>query len=74
MAKPFALPPGVEPSRVEVLLEALQATYRDPAFLQEAETMRLVFAPKTHTMIQEILAQVLDTPEAVVQRYKEIIQ
>ena len=74
MAKPFALPPGVEPARVEVLREALQATYRDPAFLEEAGNMRLEFSPKIHTEIQDILSEVLNTPVAAVQRYKEIIQ
>ena len=36
MAKPFALPPGVDAGRVAVMRAALAATYRDPAFLEEA--------------------------------------
>ena len=47
MAKPFTLPPGVDPSRVEVMRTALAATYRDQALLDEARAMKLEFQPKT---------------------------
>lgn len=74
MAKPFALPPGVEASRVNVLREALQATYADPALLQEASAMRLHFQPKTATEIQRLLNEVLDTPEDLVAKFNKIIE
>jgi hypothetical protein len=74
MAKPFALPPGVDPARVDVLRTALHATYRDPAFLQEARAMRLDFQPKDAAQIQQILNDVLATPPEVAAKYREIIQ
>lgn len=74
MAKPFALPPGVDTARVEALRTALTATYRDAAFLDEARAMKLEFQPKTAAQIQEILNEVLATPPAVAARYREIIQ
>ena len=74
MAKPFTLPPGVAPARVELLRAALQATYRDPAFLEEARVMRLDFQPKDAGQIQQILSEVLATPPDVAAKYREIIQ
>ena len=74
MAKPFAAPHGVDPARVELLRTALQATYRDAAFLEEARAMRLEFQPKDATEIQQILSEVLATPPDVAAKYREIIQ
>ncbi|MBI3049804.1 MAG: hypothetical protein HYY76_15975 [Acidobacteria bacterium] len=74
MAKPFALPPGVAPARVEALRGALAATYRDPVFLEEAKAMRLEFQPKDAAEIQRILNHVLATPPEVAAKYREIIQ
>jgi tripartite-type tricarboxylate transporter receptor subunit TctC len=74
MAKPFALPPGVDPARVEMLRAALAATYRDAAFLAEARAMKLEFQPKDAGQIQQILTDVLATPPDVAAKYREIIQ
>jgi tripartite-type tricarboxylate transporter receptor subunit TctC len=73
MAKPFALPPGVEESRVRVMRSALMATYRDPAFLEEARTLKLEFQPKTTDEIQALLNDVLSTPRDVALKYGQII-
>ena len=75
MAKPFALPPGVDPARVQVMRDALHATYRDPAFLEEAKAMKLEFQPKTAAEIQQILNDVLATPpDIAAQSTARIIQ
>jgi len=74
MAKPFALPPGVDASRVQVLRDALLATYRDPAFLEEAKAMNLEFQPKDAEQIQQILKEVLATPPDIAAKYRHIIQ
>ena len=74
MAKPFALPPGVNAGRVEVMRAALLATYRDPAFLEEARAMKLEFQPKDANQIQQILSEVLATPPEIAAKYRHIIQ
>ena len=74
MAKPFALPPGVDASRVQVMRSALSATYQDPAFLEEARAMKLEFQPKTPTEIQQVLNEVLATPPDIAAKYRQIIQ
>jgi hypothetical protein len=74
MAKPFTMPPGVDPARVELMRAALAATYADPSFLEEARVMRLEFQPKDAAQIQQILNDVLSTPPDVAAKYREIIQ
>jgi tripartite-type tricarboxylate transporter receptor subunit TctC len=74
MAKPFTLPPAVDPARVEVMRTALTATYHDAALLNEARAMKLDFQPKTAEQIRQILDDVLATPPAVAAKYREIIQ
>ncbi len=74
MAKPFALPPGVDPVRVEEMRTALAATYRDAAFLEEARAMRLDFQPKDAAGIQQVLDIVLATPPHIAAKYRQIIQ
>ncbi len=66
--------PGVDPARVHVMRDALQATYRDPAFLEEAKVMNLEFQPKTPDQIQQILSDVLATPPEIAAKYRHIIQ
>jgi tripartite-type tricarboxylate transporter receptor subunit TctC len=74
MAKPFALPPGVDPARVGIMRDALQATFRDPELLAEAKLMNLEFQPKTADEIQQILTEVLATPSSMAAKYRQIIQ
>lgn len=74
MAKPFAMPPGVDERLVEVMRAALTATYRDPGFLEEARAMKLDFQPKDAAGIQKVLDEVLATPPGIAAKYREIIQ
>jgi tripartite-type tricarboxylate transporter receptor subunit TctC len=73
MSKPFSLPPGVDAARVALMRDALQATYRDPAFLEEAATMNLDFQPKDAAGIQAVLDDVLATPPAIAAKYRAIV-
>lgn len=73
MAKPFAVPPGVDEGRVQVLRHALLSAYQDPTFRTEARAMNLHFVPKTAPEIQAILDEVLATPPDIVARLTKII-
>jgi len=43
--RPYALPPGVSPDRVQVWQKAFEDTLRDPVFLAEAEKSKLTLDP-----------------------------
>ena len=74
ISKAFSMPPGVDEGRLQVMRAALMATYRDPAFLGEARTMKLDFQPKSSTEIQAVLDEVLATPPAIAAKYRQIVQ
>lgn len=73
ISKTFVAPPGIPPLRLQALQAALAAAYRDPELLAEARTARLDLQPKTPEQVREILADLLNTPPAISERYKQIL-
>ena len=73
MSKPFAMPPGVDPNLVAVMRVALLSTFADPTFQEEAVTMHLEFQPKDAAGIQQVLTDVLATPQPIADKYRAII-
>jgi hypothetical protein len=74
MAKPFALPPGVDERRLRVMRYVLRAAYHDPAFLAEAEAMRFHFQPKKAAETYHVSSEVLAAPPDIAAKYRKIIQ
>jgi tripartite-type tricarboxylate transporter receptor subunit TctC len=73
--RPFFLPPDVPPARVEALRRAFDATMRDPAFLAEAEQMKIDVSPMAGEEVQALIAQVHHTtPTDVVERVRAIME
>ena len=60
MAKPFALPPGVEPARSRSFA-TLSSDVPRSRLPEEARVMNLEFQPKTADQIQQVLGEVLAT-------------
>ena len=73
MSKPFAMPPGVDPNLVAVMRVALLSMFADPTFQEEAVTMHLEFQPKDAAGIQQVLTDVLATPQPIADKYRAII-
>jgi len=65
MGRPFAAPPGVPKDRTEALRKAFAETMADPAFLAEAEKVKLEITPvsgeQIASLVQEVYANT--TPE-----------
>jgi tripartite-type tricarboxylate transporter receptor subunit TctC len=66
--RPFFLPPDVPPARVEALRRAFDATMRDPAYLAEADKMKIDVDPLSGEKVAELIRLVLATPPAVAER------
>ena len=73
IARPFAAPPGVPAERVALLRRAFDATMKDPAFLAEAERLRLEIDPLTGEQVQEVVREVLATPAPVLRRIQGVL-
>jgi tripartite-type tricarboxylate transporter receptor subunit TctC len=67
-ARPFAAPPGIPGERAAALRQAFEATLRDPAFIAEAEKLKLEPELVTAGEIEELLRRIYAAPPPVVAR------
>jgi tripartite-type tricarboxylate transporter receptor subunit TctC len=69
--RPFILPPGTPPDRVDLLRKAFDATVADPAFRADAEKLSLDVAPATGVRVQDLVAKLYAAPASVVARARK---
>src|SRR5262249_54540265 len=73
IARPFVAPPGLAPARLATLREAVEATVRDPEFLEDAKrgqnNIRFTTAPR----MEEIIAHTYATDPPVVQKVRSLM-
>ena len=70
--RPLLLPPGVPQSRVDALRKAFDETMKDPEFLADARTQTFDILPVPGEKLQQLAAEVVKTPDAVIVRSKEL--
>jgi tripartite-type tricarboxylate transporter receptor subunit TctC len=70
----YIAPPGVPAPRLAILRTAFLATMKDPQFLADADKTGIDIAPLDGGKIQELIARLAATPDAVVQRAKRAIR
>ena len=68
MGRPFLAPPGVPADRLAALRKAFMATMQDPAFLAEAEKIKLEIRPVSGEAVQKLVAEVYASPPEVVKK------
>jgi len=73
MARPVVLPPEVPADRVAALQSAFEATMKDPAYLEEARKIRLDTNWLGSRELTEQVRLVQQTPQAVVDRLRELL-
>jgi len=73
LGRPYIAPPGVPVDRVELLQQAMMATFKDPEFLAEAEKLNLgVNVPRSAEETKRIVDEAYATPPAIVARLRHI--
>jgi len=73
MGRPFAAPPGVPAERVAALRTAFDKTMADPAFKADAAKAKQELNPKSGAEIQKIIAKIFTTPQAQIDKLKQIV-
>jgi tripartite-type tricarboxylate transporter receptor subunit TctC len=68
MGRPFFMPAGTPKAYVEVMRKAFDETLKDPAFLADAEKIRLEVDPVTGAKMQNMIKQAFDTPKALIEQ------
>jgi tripartite-type tricarboxylate transporter receptor subunit TctC len=72
--RPFFVPPGVPAERIEALRRAFDSTMKDPAFLADAEKLKLDIDPLTGKQVAELVAQVAATPPDIAARVRTALE
>jgi tripartite-type tricarboxylate transporter receptor subunit TctC len=73
LGRPYLMPPGVPKDRVAAMQAAFEATFADPEFLKEANSIGLsTGSPRTGAEIQEFMARVFATEQRTLDRLIEI--
>lgn len=72
---PVLAPPGLPAARVALLRKAFDAAMKDPALHDEAKRRGMdVSSPTSGEEVQKLVAAMLETPDSVVETYKESIR
>jgi tripartite-type tricarboxylate transporter receptor subunit TctC len=66
MARPYAAPPGIPDDRRQALIDAFNATMKDPEFLADADKLKADVSPVSAGEIERLLADVYATPKDIV--------
>jgi hypothetical protein len=74
VGRPFFLPQNVPADRVAALREAFDKTMKDPAYLAEAEKLKIDVDPMNGAELAAFVAQVLKTPDATVARVRKALE
>jgi tripartite-type tricarboxylate transporter receptor subunit TctC len=74
LGRPYLAPPGVPAERVAILRKAFMDTMADKEFLAEAEKAQLEITPVAGEAVQKLVAEVYQTPPAIVHKAAEILR
>jgi len=74
LGRPFLAPPGVPAERLAALRKAFMDTMADKEFLAEADKAQLEITPIGGDAVQKLVAEVYQTPPAVVQKAADILR
>jgi tripartite-type tricarboxylate transporter receptor subunit TctC len=72
--RPFFLPPNVPAPRVEALRRAFDATMKDPAYLAEADKLKIEVDPLTGEEVAALVERVSRTPPDTVARVRTAME
>ena len=70
---PFLAPPGIPADRAAMLRKAFDETMKDPAFLAEAAQALLEVAPVGGEELQQLIADIYQTPKDVVEKTRALV-
>jgi len=72
LGRPFLMPPGTPKPLVDAIRRAFDATMRDPAFLADAEKVRLEVEPVSGSDMERMVREAYATPKSIILRAAEL--
>ena len=74
VGRPILTTPGVPQDRVAALRKAFDDTFKDKAFLAEAEKQKMDISPMSGAELQKIVAATVEMPDSIIAMVKAAIQ
>jgi tripartite-type tricarboxylate transporter receptor subunit TctC len=74
LGRPFLAPPGIPAARAEALRTAFMDTMHDKDFLAEAEKAQLEITPIDGAGVQKLVADLYQSPSAIVKKAAELLK
>ncbi len=74
ITRPYSVPPGTPPDRVQMLRRAFMATMQDPAFLADANKAKLDINPMSGETLEKIVAGFFEVDAAILPKLKALLQ
>jgi tripartite-type tricarboxylate transporter receptor subunit TctC len=74
VGKAILAPPGVPAATVTVLRRAFDTMAKDPEYIADTEKLQLEVDPMTGERLQQMIAHVMATPSAVIERAKSVLK
>lgn len=72
IGRPYAAPPGIPAERVKALQDAFEKTYKDPAFIADANKAKQEINARNAAEVKTVIDKIFSTPPAQIARLKEI--
>ena len=72
VGRPFIASAAAPAERVRILRDAFNATVKDPAFVADAQKLRLPVSPKTGEEARQVVDEIYATPDEIVQAAKKV--
>ena len=72
MGRPFLVPPGTPPDRIETLRHAFDEMSRDPAFLEDARRSNQEVDAVSGARVQEIMDALYKTPKPIIDQVEAL--
>lgn len=73
VGRPYMASLSVPPERIKILRDAFNETVKDPAFIADAQSLRLPVSPKTGEEALHTVERIYATPDDIVQAARKII-
>jgi len=73
MSRPFAAPPGVPKERAAALIKAFMETHKDPAYLKDAEKLKVDVSPIDGDDVRERIESIAKVPPEVMKEVGKLI-
>jgi tripartite-type tricarboxylate transporter receptor subunit TctC len=70
----YIAPPGTTPAQLAILRTAFDRTMADPAFLEDAQKMRVDIEALPGSKVEETIRNLYASPKAVIERAKQVIR